>query len=142
MRQRNPSADYPHIAYLPDPTVKGRRKWSWTVCDPWTARLNGHVLHVPAGFRTDLASIPRILWILPGFAPMELGGGAPPIVHDWLYQHGGVCWRPRMAAVQFTRRQVDSVFLHLMQDMQVGWRRFVAWWAVRLFGWFAWRKAV
>jgi hypothetical protein len=42
---------------------------------------------VPAGFTTDLASVPRLFWSIPGFSPVgHLVYGA--IVHDFGYQYG------------------------------------------------------
>lgn len=57
----------------------------WTVqaplvwCDPVYGRLE-----VPAGFVTDLASIPRLFRNLPWLDPNGLSR-RPAVVHDWLY---------------------------------------------------------
>jgi len=131
----------PRLSWMEDPSVKGKRRWSWIVCDPWTHRVDGAVIHVPAGFRTDLASIPRCLWWIPGYAPMELGSEGP-IAHDWLYRHGGVARSPAGRPRWFNRRQVDLIFRTLMVEAGVGRvRRTVAWLAVRGFGWLCWKKA-
>ena len=54
--------------------------WIFTLDD-------GLPIAVPKGFETDLASIPRLLWAVPGFAPMgPLLCGS--IVHDFGYQYG------------------------------------------------------
>jgi hypothetical protein len=130
----------PQLTWAEDP-APGRRRWSWVVCEPWQHQVNGFTLHVPAGFRTDLASIPRVLWWLPGFAPMELGVEAP-IVHDLLYQNSGVCRHRDEPPHWFSRRDVDRIFKVLMREAGVGgFRRSVAWAAVRGFGWFAWKSA-
>ena len=41
-------------------------------------------LTVPAGFTTNLASVPRVLWWVPGFAPMGRSERSATL-HDWLY---------------------------------------------------------
>lgn len=67
--------------------------------------LSGDRITVPAGFVTDLTSVPRPLWL---FYPRwgKYGNGA--IIHDWLY------WmqtRPRS--------EVDLIFLEAMEVMGV-----------------------
>lgn len=42
------------------------------------------VLEVPVGFRTDLASIPRLFRNIPGLDPNGVSR-RPAIIHDWLY---------------------------------------------------------
>lgn len=60
------------------------------------------VLRIPAGYRTDYASVPRlpvVYWWAGGRAVL------PSIVHDHLYD----CWTD-----QITRRVADKVFLEAM----------------------------
>jgi len=64
---------------------------------------------VPAGFRYDLASVPRFLWRL--IAPFELGLAAAT-VHDWLYRNGGVV---RSRTWRLTRAESDWVFRILIE---------------------------
>lgn len=78
-------------------------------------------LVVPAGFVTDLASIPRAFYIsTPPIGDYDL----PAVLHDWLYSE------------QFTSREAaDAIFKDAMQDCGVGWyTRTKMFWAVRLFG--------
>lgn len=89
------------------------------------------LIEIPAGYRTDLASVPRI----PGLY-WRVGGKAvmPAIVHDWLYECG---------APELTRKAADLVFLEAMTD-----EGDPAWWTtrgvmyrgVRLGGWRAWNR--
>lgn len=84
---------------------------------------------VPAGFRTDGASLPRLLWPVLGspFSP-ELIDAA--IVHDYAYRYGVP-----------DRRMADLHFRAMLRGAGVG--RFRAWcfWAgVRIGGWVFWRK--
>lgn len=84
---------------------------------------------ITAGFLTDLASIPRILWNI--IAPFELSTEAP-VVHDFLYRNGGLG--------KYTREQADQIFLELMaKEGVVWWKRHVAYRAVRLFAWGSWK---
>ena len=81
---------------------------------------------VPKGSKTDFASIPRIFWpILPPVGRYSKAA----VVHDYCYRHG-----------LFTRKISDLVFLHAMEELKVPkWKRVVMYWAVRLFGWFAYQ---
>lgn len=114
----------------------------WIVDAEFTAPTKGHVLVVPQGFETDLASIPRAFWNI--IAPYELSLPAP-IVHDWLYRHGGQIVDRCVAgdcSATFTRAAADGFLLDLMQQEGVAWwRRQAAYYAVRTFGGKCWTKS-
>lgn len=80
---------------------------------------------VPVGFKTDLASIPRIMWnILPPFGKYD----AAAVVHDYLYQYNGV-----------SRKQADDVLCEAMQILGVSRvTRLVIYSGVRVGGWKPW----
>lgn len=61
----------------------------WVVMSPliWVDPTFGRLI-VPAGFRTDLASIPRLLRNLPFLDPNG-PSRRPAIAHDWLYAWRG-----------------------------------------------------
>lgn len=82
---------------------------------------------VPAGFRCDLASVPRLLRLL--FSPFGLHQRAG-CFHD-------VCYR-----VQHCRRfQADALFRSIMYDDRVPMlKRLTLYWGVRIGGWVAWRR--
>lgn len=84
-------------------------------------------IHVPTKFVTDLGSVPQILWnVVP---PISRADGAF-VVHDWLYQEGGV-----------TREEADGVLLEAMIARHVkSDRAHTIYYGVRLGGWHAWRK--
>ncbi len=90
----------------------------------FSARL-GRAVRVPAGFVTDLGSVPRIAWsVVPPIGRAD--GGY--VLHDWLYQAGGV-----------TRAEADAVLYEAMRV--AGVNRVLAWtiWSgVRVGGWHAW----
>lgn len=80
------------------------------------------VVIVPAGFVTDLASIPRVLWSL---LPPHGRYAKAAIIHDWLYATG----------IGGSREYADNVFLEAMEVLGVSvWKRSVIYWAVRAFG--------
>ena len=96
----------------------GRPIWKLT----WSLTY-GAVL-VPAGFETDLASVPRMFWRIA--SPID--AIEPAIIHDYL------C-RKKIG----TRKSADQTFLHAMSDYGVKWwRRNLMYLAVRLYSWFLW----
>lgn len=94
------------------------------------SKFSRHYIKVPAGFKTDFASVPRFLWFLPDWATYSKA----PVLHDWLYKKH-----------LMSRKGADEIFL---EAMKVDWRnhksrRWVAYleyWAVRIFGWWAWQN--
>lgn len=99
----------------------------YTLVEPllYVSDLFGRSLLVPAGFKTDLASVPRILWnILPPFGSYS----SAAVIHDFLYQFNGV-----------SRVQADAILNEAMQVQNVGrWTRWTIWSGVRLGGWKPW----
>jgi hypothetical protein len=85
------------------------------------------IIQVPAGFRTDLASIPRMFWpILPPHGVYSKAA----IVHDWLYVTGHA-----------SRLVADAVFYEAMRALGVGWfRANIMFMAVRIGGRKPWNK--
>lgn len=116
-------------------TYQCTRPRGFLLTSPWPYIIDEGRFTVPAGFICDLASIPRPLTIIPGFAKYELGTHGP-IAHDWAYQHGG--W---VNGINLTRKRTDDLFYTLMRGDGVGRvRARIAWGMVRLFGWVAWRR--
>ena len=105
----------------------------WRLLDPLSYKTRtGHLIVVPAGFVTDLASIPQFAWSL-GFGPAGRWN-KPSVVHDYLYAtrgQGGI----------YTRAQADAIFDEAMALCGVPtWRRAVMWAAVRLGGAGGWGR--
>lgn len=100
-------------------------KWSLLIGFDYRDDRNNYTISVPAGFVTDFASIPRAFWtILPPTGPMY---GKAAVVHDYLYQNGGLG--------KYTRAQCDLVFRDAMAVLGVsGIKRQTMYLAVRLFG--------
>ena len=123
----------------PSPELTYEDGW-WTLEEEYRCPVNGSLLKIPKGFRFDLASIPRLFWVVPGFAPFELSTAAP-LVHDYLYRFEGHLPAGQVVPPRrFTRREADMYFRLIMKNEGVGViRRTLAWWGVRLGGWIAWR---
>lgn len=87
---------------------------------------SGDVITVPAGFRTDFASVPRVLWTI--VPPVGLYGKAA-VVHDYLY-----------ILQDRTRLEADRIFLEAMEVLGVPKiQRTLMYQAVRLGGGGGWR---
>lgn len=98
----------------------------WILVAPLTYVGASEEFLVPAGFATDFASVPRLLWgILPPYGRHTRAA----VVHDWLYATG-----------YLPRAEADGVFRRIMRECHVGrLRRWTMYLALRLFGWVAWR---
>uniref|UniRef100_A0A6M3KWM3 DUF1353 domain-containing protein n=1 Tax=viral metagenome TaxID=1070528 RepID=A0A6M3KWM3_9ZZZZ len=79
------------------------------------------IVWVPAGFRTDLCSTPRLVWIL---IPPWMGEKAG-VIHDWMYRQG-----------THDRRVADAIYCQALRELGIDpIRRIFMWAAVRVFGW-------
>lgn len=103
------------------------RKLSYATTTLCVPGVLGKLITVPAGFKTDLASIPRVLWnVLPPIGAYD----AAAVVHDYLYQHNGV-----------SRREADAVLLEAMRILGVRvTQRWAIYAGVRAGGWFVWNR--
>lgn len=100
----------------------------WVLQKDYTDETTG--IFVPSGYKTDLASVPRIFWFF--IAPYELGEAAP-LVHDWLYQHAGI--------EQTDKKDADKMLLKISaHDKAVTWKRYAAYYAVKFFAGSVWDK--
>lgn len=80
---------------------------------------------VPAGFDTDFASIPKLLWWL--FYPIGKWTNAA-ILHDWFYRGNGVK----------NRKEADDEFYNAGLTLGVNKiSMWIMWFFVRCFAWFA-----
>lgn len=113
---------------------------TWTLVEPLVHESPAGSFVVPAGFVTDFASVPRILWSV--IAPTGAHSRAA-VIHDFLYaakppvsyNKDGVTVRMPLA-----RSQADTAFYEAMlADGVPPSRAWVMWAAVRLFGWKPWR---
>jgi len=87
------------------------------------------VIHIPHGFLTDFASVPRPFWII---FPPDGQYTQSSVLHDFLY-HSRL----------YTRKRSDRIFLEAMKVLKVSWwRRRTIYRAVRMFGWLAWKSKI
>jgi hypothetical protein len=109
----------------------------YTVMEPFTYQVgrvdSGVEITVPAGFETDLASIPRLArWLI---SPGGLHAKAA-VLHDALYHDAA-----QRQWFQLTRENADETFLEAMEVLGVpAWRKQVMYYSVRLFGGAVWAK--
>lgn len=88
---------------------------------------SGDHVAVRIGFQTDFATIPRLFWVI---LPTWGKYGNAAVIHDWLY------WTRERS-----RKASDDILLEGMEVLNVGrFTRYPIYWAVRLFGWFAWMR--
>lgn len=102
---------------------------TWVVCEDWLGpKLGGWSVRVAEGFRTDGATIPRVMWRAVGH-PLQVPLLGPALAHDAMYA-GEMCGR----------KEADGRFLEAMRQAGIGWlKRRAVWAAVRCFGWAVWR---
>lgn len=82
---------------------------------------SGIVISVPAGFVTDLASVPRLFWSV---FPPDGDYAKAAVIHDYLYASG-----------QYSRLWADEIFNEAMGVLGVNpVTRWLIYKAVRLFG--------
>ena len=124
--------------FMQDLVVQAYKPYEWLLFSHlqyWTlVKGKPELIEVPAGFRTDLASIPRLVR---SFIPQNGRHRRAAVVHDYLYRYAG------RQDHHWTRKQADDVFREAMEvDGVPGYRRFLMYSAVRSWGWNKWRKSV
>jgi hypothetical protein len=95
---------------------------TWATVDALVYRGRWERFVVPAGFRTDFASVPRVVtWLIPRFGAYTLAA----ILHDWLCTEG-------LRSGVVTSRQADGLFRRVMRESGVPvLRRWLMWAGVR-----------
>ncbi|KJS41173.1 MAG: hypothetical protein VR70_05335 [Rhodospirillaceae bacterium BRH_c57] len=100
---------------------------AWEVVDDYRCTWLGGKVTVPAGFLTDLASVPRLFQAV---VPVVGDQNGAATVHDWCYH-----------SQTMSRAEADSLFLAGMEAAGVGWaRRWAMYGAVRVGGWVPWGR--
>jgi len=106
----------------------------WTLTHPlhWTDPQEEWVIEVPAGFRTDFASVPRGAWNI--FPPT--GKYAPAaVLHDWLY------WTAMVGEIPISRGYADGVLRRASEECGVNrFSRMMLWLGVRAGGHWIWER--
>ncbi len=117
----------------PQPILRADpRRGDYVLAEPfaaWLTKMGAQVV-ISAGFRTDGASVPRVVWTILGVDRLHPSIASAAVVHDALY-----------AAHLTTRAQADRAFYILAkQNGLARHRAAIMWGALRLFGWVAWRR--
>ena len=90
------AAPLPYAPPQMDYTLLG----SYVLSADFTVTLGGRSWTVPAGYRTDLATVPRIFWwAIPPTGAYEIAA----VLHDWMITDG-------IAAGLVNSREADAVF--------------------------------
>ena len=92
---------------------------------------NDTEITVPCGFETDFSSIPRCARSFIHWARVDIAG----VVHDFLY------WCPQ---ADISRNRADDIWREVAgagEHCANGIQRWLGWAGLRLFGWWAYRKA-
>ena len=117
---------------------------TWTVDQPFRyyigAEDSGEYIDVRIGFKTNMASIPRLAqWLIPKMGKWDQGA----VVHDLSYRDGyyikDIADMPM--PMKLTRKRADQIFIEAMKVLNVKkWRRYLIYSGVRIGGWIAWNK--
>ena len=94
---------------------------------PYQIEITGRVVPIPGGFVTDYASVPEgARMVLSQIGKHSMAA----VLHDFLY------WDQSC-----TREEADLLFYEAMTENSVsGWRKSIAYWALRWFGGAAWNS--
>jgi Protein of unknown function (DUF1353) len=93
------------------PTITVRRASDqlWEVVEPLVYRGLRDTFVVPAGFRTDFVSVPRIVvWLIPRFGRYTLAA----VLHDWLVSTG-------IDSGVVSARDADGLFRRVLRELGV-----------------------
>ena len=106
--------------------------YQWSVYADFMYYAEDAPIIIPEGFRTDLASIPRLLHWLPHLHPNGRCRRAA-VVHDFLYS--------KSCTYRISRREADEIFRQALVDEGLGKRTAKAYYyAVRWFAGRNWRN--
>ena len=84
---------YTHLKFVSSPCLIPLTGYNYALCNNMSSLVNGTHYNVPAGFVTDLASVPRFLYwkYPPNWTPYVPAA----ILHDYLYQECGLVSRKK-----------------------------------------------
>lgn len=107
--------------------IEEQDAYQWRLTQPLVYEGEFETFSVPTGTWTDLASIPKLLWIvLPPIGPHNKAA----VLHDRFYR-----------TQEISRREADGIFRRIMKESGLGtFARWSMWLGVRLFGWRAWNE--
>ncbi len=110
------------MPFLDVPMIEPASRRTWRLARPMEYEGESETFTVPAGYVTDLASVPRaLLWLVPPYGAYTRAA----ILHDWLITDA-------IPAGRITSRDTDGLFRRVMREEGVKFvPRWVLWAAVR-----------
>ena len=103
----------------------------YTLLEDLSVTWNGRVLRIPAGFKSDGASVPRFFWRWV-FPPGDSKAMCAAFAHDFVYRTHPDGW---------TKQDADQMFYDLLRRNGVPYLNAKrAYLGVRLFGSSSWKK--
>lgn len=96
------------VNYETQPCLIPNKDDVFSLCKKFLFKIDDRKYEIKKGFRTDLASIPRILWTFK--SPMDFEHIAPAVIHDYFYRCS--TWN--------NRKYADDVFYYLLLHGGVG----------------------
>ena len=139
--------EYPHMKPIRIPTA-GKGFWSaiimwifgkrhWEVAQDFHFEIDGTEYVIPKGFQFDGASVPKFLATFLSPVGVLLMGG---LVHDYAYKYAAL--KPlykKNSILKLDQKRADEIFRDINIEINgFYFLNFLAYWALRLGGWFAW----
>ena len=111
----------------------------WEIAKDFEYVLNGNKYVIPAGFKFDGASVPKFLaTFLSPVGVLLLGG----LIHDYAYKYAAL--KPavqKSSILSLNQKQADKIFRDINIEINgFYFLNYLAYWALRLGGWFAWNS--
>ena len=112
---------------------------NWKITKDFHYELNGIKYVIPKGFSFDGASVPKFLaTFLSPVGVLLLGG----LIHDYAYKYAAL--KPALqqsSLLVVDQKQADKIFRDINIEINgFYFLNYLAYWALRLGGWFAWNK--
>ncbi len=137
------------MKYTEEVHVAFKKKWKYLTKPLWIRtqeEWGTFSFQIPAGFKTDFASIPRLFWAV--IAPSDSTILVPAIAHDYLYSHTWIEGYElidgklgKKKKVRFDRLKADLLLRDKMRSFKARIiKRNLVFLAVRLFGWWSYKK--
>ncbi len=136
LQERSKENIYPNI-WVKKVSVEGRRKNTtrYEVMFPVVFWYYGQKLTIPAGFKTDFASVPSWLW---WFIPPHGLACNPSVIHDYLYRYKIL----KGVKTSFRARKLADIwFISKLFEANVSvFQSLIMFWGVRIGGEKHWKK--
>lgn len=127
MAKRTNELGVPYIEFLTELDMRVIKDEEYELLSPFVIDVEGSVVHIPEGFMTDTASVPRIPFI---YAALGKRGDKAAVLHDYTYEK-----------LLYDRKTCDKYFYEALLVSGVSrWRAKAMWVGVRIGGWTYYNK--